>query len=228
MITQTTNFINLSKEDCLKVYPVVNANASRHFKVAGILSDAKEYPNAVAHLILGTEEQIKTVALFLDGKGFNFSTMKDYKKIFYNHTARHSILKEFFSIWIFCKSIFDLKKKKKGEHLLTYALGIATSILGAGLDGITNYEWWNIADKLKQNGFYVDYINGVISPETIGEADYKKAYKIVTAFRKDIRLFIGAISVADEKQLKEFKANFETAELKSLIEESIARSVQRK
>jgi AbiV family abortive infection protein len=228
MIIQTTNFINLPKEDCLKVYPIVKANADRHFKVASILSEAKEYPNAIAHLILGTEELIKTVALFLEGKEFNFSTMKDYKKIFYNHSARHSILKEFFSVWIFCKSIFDLKRKKKGEHSIMYALGITTSILGAGLEGLMNYEWWSTADKLKQNGFYVDYINKVISPDDIREPDYRKAHKIVTAFRKDVRLFIGAVSLADQKQLAELKANFETAELKNLIEESIARSVAKK
>lgn len=228
MISQTTNFINLSKEDCLKVYPIVKANADRHFKVAGILSEAKEYSNAVAHLILGTEELIKTLALFLEGKGFNYSTMKDYKKIFYNHTARHSILKEFFSVWLFCKSIADLKKKKKDEHSIMYALGIVSTILGAGLEGITNYEWWSTADRLKQNGFYVDYINGVISPDAIGETDYGKAHKIVTAFRKDVRLFIGVVSAADGKQLLELKANFETAELKSLIEESIARSIVKK
>lgn len=228
MTTLTTNFINLSKEDCLKVYPIVKANADRHFKVAKLLSEAEEYPNAVAHLILGTEELIKILALFLECKGFNFSTMKDYKKIFYNHSARHSILKEFFSVWIFCKSIFDLKKKKTGEHSIMYALGIATSILGAGMEGIMNYEWWSTADKLKQNGFYVDYINEVISPDIIGETDYKKAHKIIMTFRKDARLFIGAISVADEKQLAEFKANSETAELKNLLAESIARSVAKK
>lgn len=82
MTTLTTNFINLSKEDCLKVYPIVKANADRHFKVAKLLSEAEEYPNAVAHLILGTEELIKTLALFLKCKGFNFSTMKDYKRFF--------------------------------------------------------------------------------------------------------------------------------------------------
>jgi hypothetical protein len=50
MTNQTITFMNLSKEDCFKVYPVVRANADRHFKIARILSAAMEYPNAVAIL----------------------------------------------------------------------------------------------------------------------------------------------------------------------------------
>ncbi|MBS1666324.1 MAG: AbiV family abortive infection protein [Bacteroidetes bacterium] len=218
----------MPKEGSLKVYPVVKANAERHFKVAKVLSEVSEYPSAVAHLILGTEELIKALALLLEGKEFNFSTMTDYKKVFYNHSARHSILKEFFSVWIFCKTIIDLKKKKKGEHSILYALRFGASILGGGLEGITNYEWWSGADKLKQNGFYVDYANGVISPDVIGEAAYNKAYKIVMAFRTDARLFISAVSKATEKELAELKASFETADIKKLIEEGIARSVAKK
>jgi hypothetical protein len=55
----------------------------------------------------------------------------------------------------------------------------------------------------------------------VREPDYWKTHKIVTTFRKDIRLFIGAVSVADQRQLAELKANFETTELKNLIEESL-------
>lgn len=190
MTTQTINFINLPKEGCLKIYPVVKANAERHFKVARVLSEVSEYPSAVAHLILGTEELIKALALLLEGKEFNFSTMTDYKKVFYNHSARHSILKEFFSVWLFCKTIIDLKKKRNGEHSILYALRVGASILGGGLEGVRNYEWWSAADKLKQNGFYVDYVNGVISPDVIGEAAYNKANKIVMVILKQMHAFL--------------------------------------
>ena len=228
MSTPVILFINLSKAKCLEVYPVVKTNADRHFRIAKILSESKEHANAVSHLILGTEELIKALALFMEGKGFNFSTMPDYKKIFFNHSARHSVLKEFFSVWIFCKSLVELKKKKTSENSFLYGLRMVAEVLGAGVEGVTNYVWWNEADRLKQNGFYVDYKNGMISPESIDEIDYSKALKITTAFRKDIRVFISALSAANEKDLKGLRSNFETTDIKNLIAEGIARSQQKK
>jgi hypothetical protein len=56
MSLQPVKFINLPYKECLKAFPVVQANADCQFRVAEILAEKKEYSNAVAHLILGTEE----------------------------------------------------------------------------------------------------------------------------------------------------------------------------
>lgn len=228
MTTSTIHFVHLSQQKCLEVYPVVKANAERHVRIAKILAESAEYSNAVAHLILGTEELIKTLALFMEGKGFIISTVTDYRKLFYNHSARHSLLKEFFSVWIFCKGLLELKKRKKDEHSFVYGLKIVIEILGAGLEGIANYDWWDEADRLKQNGFYVDYKNGIVSPEVIEISAYEKALKITAQFHQDADRLIAQLSVAGENELKELRSNFEKADIKSLLAESISRSQQKK
>ncbi|MFC0513388.1 hypothetical protein ACFFGT_04225 [Mucilaginibacter angelicae] len=43
-------------------------NAQRHFRCANILAEAGEHQNAIAHLILSTEELIKTFGALLAAK----------------------------------------------------------------------------------------------------------------------------------------------------------------
>jgi AbiV family abortive infection protein len=222
------SFLDISLQTCGDVYPVVRKNAERHFRTTKILSTAKEYPNAVAHLILGTEELIKSFVLFLEHKQFNLRVVKGYKKIFYSHSARHSILKEFFSVWVGVKQLLEIKEREKKENGFLYYLNIAKIVFEGFLSGINNHEWWNEADKLKQNCFYVDYLDQIISPDIIGMKKFKEAEKHVMAFRTDIRILMAVITKANEKQLIQFRKTFEEAEFKLLIQESIERSGEKR
>lgn len=76
------SFLEISLETCGEVYPLIRRNAEMHFKSAKILSKVKEYPHAVSHLILGTEELIKSFVLLLENKQFNLRAIKGYKKLF--------------------------------------------------------------------------------------------------------------------------------------------------
>jgi hypothetical protein len=137
-------------------------------------------------------------------------------------------LKEFFSVWIFCRSFVVLKKRKKEEPLLGYLFKLTANLFGTSMAALEHYEWWQAADKLKQNGFYVDYVNGIISPVSITAADYDQASRMVTAFRKDARLLIEFCLSATEPQLKSLRKTLKTAAIKELLAESIGRSINRK
>lgn len=128
-------------------------------------------------------------------------------------------------MWVFFRQLLDIKKKKRNENTALYWLGIAGTVLRGVLSGVNNYEWWNTADTLKQNCFYVDYTDKIISPNTVTEAKYMEAEKHVNSFYADIRFLMAVLARANDKQLEEFRKLFKETEMKELMQESIQRSV---
>lgn len=222
-----SDFLNISIDKCGEVYSEVQKNAESHFRCAKILAEANEHPNAIAHLILGTEEMIKALVLFLEYKEFDLRKVDGYKSLFFNHRARHSIIKEFYSVTLFLKKIITMPQPKDKHWLLQ-----TFYYLGQGLDGIVeakeNYEWWDNADALKQNCFYVDYRDIVIAPANFQKSDYDKALKFVKSFKEDIQIVIEAILDMPIVKLKDLSKNLKDANFDKLLGESIKRSHKKK
>ena len=216
-------FFDISIEECGKVYSEVQKNAENHFKSADILAEANDYSNAVAHLILGSEELIKALVLFLESKNFDFREIEVFKKLFSNHKARHAVIKEFYSVIIFLKKLLSPDKFKSNHWLATAANFIINGAEGA-LAAINNHDWWDNAETLKQNCFYVDYSDGLKLPEAIAKEDYDKASKFVTSLKEDIRLIITGFSKASEAELNKFRTDFEIEDLKETLSDTIKRS----
>ncbi|MBS1563312.1 MAG: hypothetical protein JST39_02935, partial [Bacteroidetes bacterium] len=86
-------FLNLSATECSNVYPAVLECAANHYRIAETLAESSFFGSAVAHLILGAEEQLKGMALFLDSKGFALRGKKGLNKLFHHHQSRHTIFK---------------------------------------------------------------------------------------------------------------------------------------
>jgi AbiV family abortive infection protein len=85
-----STFISLSPAECALVYPEIMANANAHFEVAAILAEKEHYSNAIAHSILGFEELVKGLVLFLDSKDFKLRpNIPDIKRLFNYHSAKH-------------------------------------------------------------------------------------------------------------------------------------------
>ncbi|HWJ29144.1 MAG TPA: AbiV family abortive infection protein [Flavisolibacter sp.] len=223
----SVNFLNISPTECGKVYSVVLKNANTHFRCAEILSTSGEYSNAVAHLILGAEESIKALLLFLESKGFGLRGVDGYKKLFRDHKARHSIIKEFYSVIMALKSLILIDSKKESENAFLYYLKAATEVAYGIISGIENYNWWNKADSLKQECFYVDYKTVIKDPIFISIKEYDDAFKNVSAFQKDIRLIIAVLNKANESQLKEFRKAFNEANFKNILKDTIKRSAEK-
>jgi AbiV family abortive infection protein len=221
-------FSNLDRQQCLNLYELVRQNARRHYVAADLLAKEQDFGNSVAHLILGAEELLKSAMLMLQGYDFPVTAIKNYDKLFYNHAARHNLLKECYSIYLF---VFEIVKKgpaenpkhTRGQHwalLLIHGLQSAKK-------GIDNYEWWDRADKLKQNCFYVDYNDqGPVDPFKITEDDWLSAHQFVSAFTVDLNNLMIKIANAKPHELLEYQDEFNDAELTGLFSESINRKRQ--
>src|SRR6266542_2901724 len=96
----TKTFLEISKQEYLTIYPQVLTNAIHLFEGGKILAEAGFYGQAISHLILAIEEYIKALYLFLEGKEFQLRHVKSIKGIFYSHAARHSIIRDSYSVWM--------------------------------------------------------------------------------------------------------------------------------
>ncbi len=214
------------------------ANADRHFRIAQLLASTNEYGNAVAHIILGSEERVKAIFLFLEGKGMQLRSIKGVKNIFSTHDARHSLIKEFFSVWLVIRPVIHrlegnqtseikLRPEFKSSKFLD---GLLTAVqIGYGLyNGYMNYQWWDKADALKQQGFYVDYAGKPVAPDFITKADYDHAYQQATSLQSELQEFIQKLEDCSIEEMKEFQTLFTQANFKEQIEESLKRGSRTK
>lgn len=225
MSTKTNSkFRSLNKQQCCEVYPVIRQNAAKHFHAAKLLASHKDYGNGIAHLILGTEEQIKSIVLMLQGYDFPVRDIVYYDKLFYLHSARHNVLKEFHSIFVFADSISKYsaarKLKNNNETFGQMFMGGLQSVK----KGVENYIWWDSADKLKQNCFYLDYTDeGLIDPAIIDEKQWNIALKFVSKFTLDLQVLMETVANATDRELANFRSQFIESEMVEMVSESINR-----
>lgn len=222
-VKETISFMNLTAADCGNTYQPVRSNAESHMRVAQILAKANEYPNAIAHLILGTEEFIKALVLLMESKGFSLRKMKNYKRLFYNHKARHSIISDFFSIWMFASHLLLIPARKKNENKVLYWINLLREFSGNLLNMSGNHEWWKTADQRKQNCFYVDYENGLLVPATFTKEGYEEAKKHVNRFTKDVRILMAVLVKANDETIEMYRTTFWDTDLPDIFSETIGK-----
>ncbi|RZM10447.1 MAG: hypothetical protein EOO88_48145 [Pedobacter sp.] len=109
---QERGFNSLNAKECAEAFPPVIDNAERHFAVAHHIATINEYPNAVAHLILGAEELVKATVLILKSKEIEVTDVIGYDILFSKTNLRHTVLKDFFAVWIGIKEILKVPKSK--------------------------------------------------------------------------------------------------------------------
>ncbi|SDX00193.1 abortive infection protein, AbiV family [Hydrobacter penzbergensis] len=214
-------FANLTAVECGVVYYHVRNNAATHLRVARLLEKHEEYANAIAHLILGSEEFIKAVVLLLESKGFSLRAMKKYNKLFYNHSARHIIISDFYSIWMAVRTLFDIPSKKQGESSPSHWMNVFSGVAKGFLESLDNHSWWKAADDHKQHCFYVDYENKVLLPSVFSKQHYLEAKKHVDRFLFDLRTIVVVLLRADEQQLNEYKRILWSDDIPDILNQAI-------
>jgi AbiV family abortive infection protein len=176
-------------------------NVEQHYRIAEILSEAKMYGPARAHLILAVEEAIKTILVFgniLTGK----ETINDFSVVF-NHQGRLFFAAIFGMVFGFVEQAREKLPSFKTEQEIRRWI---TQIERRAESGTAAFykimEWWGKAGVLRNDGFYVDYRSGSWrSPGRIGKAAYLNA-------KKKSELFIKiAIAMKDysEKDFEEIR-----------------------
>ena len=204
------SFLQLSIDECGEYYQICSENGKRHFLVADQIAAIKQYGMAISHLILGSEELLKGLVLLMDHKGFNLRKIKGISRIFGDHRARHSVLKETFSVWLTISGI--LRKKPSLKNFLV-----------GTIEGISNYYWWHQADDMKNRGFYVDFKDVLIDPASIKKEQYQSALWHVMAFEREVDSFFLFLNDKNEFELKELLELFRQSELDELLHETITR-----
>lgn len=214
MDSSAIRFANLDTKECLLVYKSVLDNGQSHLDVAEILASNNKFPVAISHLILGSEELIKGLLLFLEGKAFDLRKHKEINLLFNNHKARHTTIWSSLFMWTLIKHLSNL-----------FNPGISLRKIFKLFDGLfiadDSKKWWKNAEELKQRGFYVDYNNKIILPTELSDKDYKETNGYVQMLKKEIFLAIKKVEEFSTEDLNNLKEKINEVKYDKMIAEAI-------
>lgn len=220
--------MSLTAAECGDVYKNVLDNALRHKRIAKLLATEKEYANAISHLILGSEELLKAFVLYMESHELRLRQIKGFHKLFYHHKARHHVFKDLLSVWLLTRPLakgFPSLNKPKANNKVSRFLDnimVALDVVQVGLSGLQNYYYWLEADKIKQNGFYVDFQDRVCSPADFVQNDFLTASQQIDILYTDIEEFINTLNNMSAEERSEFLILIEKADFAELLEGTIA------
>lgn len=224
----TRNFLNLSRKECLDYYQIIINNSDRHFFVSERIAEDKQYGIAISHLILGTEELVKALIIYLDGEGLEIRKIKGIQKFFKDHTIRHIFSGIFNLMSKFLKPIMEIASRIKelihNSEARKSMTELETSVINYDELRVQTlakewgeniakqyadkfeyyYDFWTNAETYKQKGFYVDYDNEILTPEQLTEANYIQAKEITNSFRNECKILINYVQNLQERDKKIF------------------------
>lgn len=185
-------FKQISPKEAYNSYQAVLDNGRSLIKAGTLLGKKGNYGVACSLLILGGEELVKSGVLFLLGHGVELMKIKEMEKVFFNHKVKHdtAFFPELIGIFEYFLQAQEIPKNKKSSfldnfgHFLNQALMVLSGLKQVG----ENLDWWENADNLKKQGFYVDYKDGLISPKEITKAQYDEANEIIKGLSIKIRV----------------------------------------
>lgn len=179
-------------------YKLAVKNAKDHLKVAKICAEKRLYGIGNSHLILASEEGIKSVMLFAKHKKPNIK-IEDFDKFFRDHKHKHNEILQLEKSFYFMQKMVMItltpafkRYKKKGKLEIEEALALRDK----GVDnlevwlksiiankGETGFDetWFNNANNRKNLGFYVHYekTGGWHTPAMIRKKEFTKSLQLV-------------------------------------------------
>ena len=189
---QLIKYQNLSRKECGHVYLTVLENAKDLYEDADILGQAKKdkFGRPISLMILGLEEQIKALILFLDNKGFDFRQTRGLAGIFNNHELRYCASFIIFAANTFIEDLdflinrllkyakdkktsdFEEIKIKVEKNMDRYGKMYGIYLIKKWKLIFEEIEWFTKTGFLRESGFYVDYENGLRKPSDLTKEDY--------------------------------------------------------
>jgi AbiV family abortive infection protein len=164
-------FINLSRETSKNLDSVVFKNSKNLCRDALLLAANHSYSTASSLLILSLEECIKAHYILLYAKGIDVYKTKLAKKIFTSHVERHDVAKSLelvLGIFEVIDNLFSPVEKFNNSNSrgLLYITRLINSFIVIKqthnrIRSIGNFN------RMKNNGFYVDYVEKVIIPRAV-------------------------------------------------------------
>ena len=231
------NLLNISQKKCITVYKQILKNAQRHIDCAAAISKNRDYGNAIFHLIIGTEETVKALIIFLDGMGLHLRNTIGVKVFFrggLTHKTRQAFAGIIYEYNIFFKKYLKMHEQLKEIIRKVEEEGLPKSKTDKLFNNIDIHfplklkakvnsamHWWIQADRLKQNAIYVDYEENLITPFTLNFFDYKKANKYCVEFCHDIFEFIDYFKKLNKYDKQWYIYNANKKNINQLIENII-------
>jgi AbiV family abortive infection protein len=216
--------MNLSKQECLELSKVCLDNADSKFNDALVLSKSGSYGNATSQLMVCMEELMKATVLSLDGNGFQFrQNVKGISNLFKNHKLRYFLAFAISIFYVFARDLkwFLIKLKGNPDKFINLDLKSKTfqkQTMAWLINRLRTIEkeikWFSNADIYRQDGFYVDYLDGIRSPLSITERqflDFKnRIYNFLTITKELISILRVQSSDADvfKEQVFKLQATF--------------------
>lgn len=205
--------------DCKEGCKLAFDNAMHHFEIANISRDIS-LGIANSHLILASEEAIKSLYLFQVSRNtelFNIETFSSYlqsHKFKHKENIKHSKFMKLLDLLgediegvmdyletISGEAMTEDDKKKLQEEwwekLKTWYKGVPARIDERMK---SNYSWWNEANNRKNLGFYVDFnspTNKWIGPFNVTSEQFSKSLEIVSELIENINESINTDTITE-------------------------------
>ncbi len=213
-----TDFMSISRKECLIVYSDMIVGSDRKWNSAEDLAKSNDFGTAVSLLIFSIEELVKSLIVLLDGKGFEFRQSSGIKAVFYDHKIRYVIGYFMFSmnsisedVFTFIhklrdseeerkKFIFEFKNNRDGliERFLEYTITRINNIFG-------EVDWFSSMDALRKEGIYSDYKGQFKSPLAISEENYREVFQRLHKVRTFGKGLIDAVESDDVDLISKIK-----------------------
>jgi len=211
-------------------------NAERHHQCAIHLSNIREFGIAQSYLILGVEEAIKSAFLYLKGIGIPLR-QKQLNNLLFRHKPRHEIGGGVHVVFMVLFWVIDILKdtlekaaditppgiiQMRKQAFQKIIMELQKSASSDSFESEINrmvipvISWWENADMMKKNGFYVDFQNSNwISPQFIKKEDYLYSLKIASDVIQNIKKGYHLIESQSEtermKMVSEMKCQYKRA-----------------
>ncbi|GAA4344389.1 AbiV family abortive infection protein [Flaviaesturariibacter amylovorans] len=164
-------------------------NARKHFKYSDLSANEGDYGFAISHLVLGTEEMIKSILLLCSHANRYFLSTDEKEKIFSRHDFKHLNIKELLTslselrIESHHQNPFESIDSGCNNKFQTTAHFLGKGLMLGGLDDSEISQLLSVlneANDYKNRGFYVDYRYDWKNPEDLGEKEYLQFNTLAT------------------------------------------------
>lgn len=201
------SFNNISRNECLKMFPKIYISANGKWKSAINLSKKEDYASATFLMIACIEEYLKATILALDGSGFRFRSIKGVEGMFRNHSLRYPVIYLFHIMASSFEYSESIGKKKGLFRKILFSIKRYN-------EASSNLKWYANLDKLRERALYSSLNNDTLElPDSISHKEYilieKNLNKVRYSFYS-ILLLLNPEVKRLQKEKKEFKETLNT------------------
>lgn len=215
------NFMTLSQKECLTTSKRSLENAEGSYRDALLLAKNKSYGRAISILIISSEETMKAFILFLDGNGFQFrKNVKGINNLFVNHSLRYALAFVLSVLQIFSDDLDYFLQKARNDQKKLISLSkdkeaLSIKIMEYFKRKVENIRqevnWFSDLGYLREEGFYVDFVDEIKTPMQIDEKKYNDVLIRLNNMRTFMSTLIDSIEEDNESlnnYLEQLKKRF--------------------